>query len=223
MKVKDVMTTQVVTTTPATSLKEAARTLARHGIAGMPVVDEASRVVGVLSETDVVAKERGAGEGRRGLARRLAGSRDRWLELRLGARTVAEAMSAPARTIEPERTVAEAAARMLDAGVNRLPVVDGDGRLCGLVSRADLVRAFVRTDAEIQREIEVDLLRGLLWVDHPDDIRVSVADGVVTLTGAVDSVADAELIPRYARRVPGVVEVRSRLSPRLREGAATIS
>ena len=102
---------------------------------------------------------------------------------------------------------------MLDEQINRLPVVDVDGTLLGLVSRGDLVRAFARTDAEIQREIEEDVLRRVMWLD-PSDVRVTVSDGVVTLSGQVATGADADLLPRFTRRVPGVVEVESTLTPR---------
>ncbi len=108
---------------------------------------------------------------------------------------------------------------MLEHEVKRLPVVDADGKLLGLISRGDLVRAFVRTDEEIRREIEEDLLRNTLWIDHPEDVHVTVDKGVVTLAGKVDSAADADLVSRSARWVPGVVAVTSTLAPRAGTGA----
>lgn len=214
MKVHEVMTTAVVTTTPGASLKDAALVLAQSRISGMPVVDDDGAVVGVLSEADVLAKESAAEEGHRGFMHWLLDPTDPWIESRFSARTVGEAMSAPAEVIDPDTSLAEAATRMLERGINRLPVVGADGKLVGLVSRGDLVRAFARTDAEILREIEDDLLGGALWIDHPEDIHVSVEAGVVTLSGKVDSAADAELVPLHTRRVPGVVAVTSRLTPR---------
>jgi osmotically-inducible protein OsmY len=103
---------------------------------------------------------------------------------------------------------------MLEERVNRLPVVDADGRLLGLVSRGDLVRAFARSDEEIQREIEEDVLRRVMWLD-PSDVRVTVSDGVVTLNGQVATGADVDLLPRFTRRVPGVVDVESSLTARV--------
>jgi osmotically-inducible protein OsmY len=100
---------------------------------------------------------------------------------------------------------------MLDADVNRLPVVDGDGRLVGIVSRGDLVRAFTRSDDEIRREIEGDVLRRTLWIDDPSAIRVSVENGIVKLEGSVATEADAELLPRFVQQVPGVVSVTAEL------------
>ena len=212
MKVHEVMTTAVVTTRPDATLKEAALLLAENGISGLPVVDDDGIVVGVVSEADILAKETATESERRGVAHWLLDPRDPWLGTRFAARTVGEAMSSPVRTIDPDRPVVEAATRMLEEGINRLPVVDAHGKLVGLVSRGDLVRAFARSDEAIRREIEEDLLRGTLWIDHPDDIRVEVAGGEVTLSGKVDSPADTEVVPLHVRRVPGVVGVTSRLA-----------
>lgn len=210
MKIRSVMSTAVVTVTPETTLKDAAAKLVRFGISGMPVVDDDNQVLGVLSEADVLAKEAGAAPREGMLA---------WLldeggisRARLEARTVGEAMTAPALTIGPERTVREAAARMLSEGVNRLPVVE-NGSLVGIVSRADLVRAFARSDDEIRREIDADVVRQTLWLD-PAGLKVDVDDGVVTLSGELESEADVELLREFVRRVPGVVAVRSRLHAR---------
>jgi CBS domain-containing protein len=97
---------------------------------------------------------------------------------------------------------------MVDKGVNRLPVVDADGTLLGIVTRADLVRVFVRSDAELTEEIRQDVLVKTLWVT-PGLVDVAVKDGVVTLKGEVESRATAEMLPDFVRRVPGVVAVRS--------------
>ena len=123
-------------------------------------------------------------------------------------------MSTPAQTITPDRPLAEAATIMLDEGVNRLPVVDTDGKLVGLVSRGDLVRAFARPDDEIRREIEEDVVRKTLWLD-PATLDVTVTNGIVTLAGDVASAADAELLPTLTREVPGVVQVSSSLTHRV--------
>jgi osmotically-inducible protein OsmY len=92
-----------------------------------------------------------------------------------------------------------------------LPVIGHDGRLVGIVTRADLVKAFVRTDAEIEREIRDDVVLGTLWIP-PGRVEVTVEKGVVTLTGRVDTKTDAELLPRLAQRVAGVISVDSKLT-----------
>ena len=208
MKIRDVMSTSVMTTTPETPLKEAALHLAREGISGLPVVDADGVVVGVLSEADVIAKE-GNEHKAGGFLAWFLDPGDPWMDERMAARTVADAMSAPAITITPDRPVAEAATTMIEDGVNRLPVVE-DGKLAGIVTRADLVRAFVRTDDEVRHEIEEDVIRRILWLDR-DSLRVTVKDGLVTLDGTVPTKSDLELVPSLARRVPGVVDVESKL------------
>ena len=130
-------------------------------------------------------------------------------QLKLDAHTAAEAMTSPAKTIAPWRLVSAAAAQMLDEGVNRLPVVDDEGRLVGIVTRADLVRAFVRPDAEIEHEIREDVLTRALLLETAGTVTVAVEGGQVTLGGSVDKRTDAELIPALVAKVPGVVEVDS--------------
>jgi CBS domain-containing protein len=208
MKVGDVMSREVVTVPPGASLKEAARLLVEHRISGVPVVDNQNHVVGVVSEADVLAKEVAGPEPRRLLA---------WLtgqlevdRSKLEARLVGEAMTSPALTIERNRPVGAAAKLMVEKGVNRLPVVD-DGKLVGIVTRANLVRAFVRTDAEIAQEIREDVVVRGLWLDK-HSVQVEVEDGEVTLAGRLDNRADAELLEALVSRVPGVVGVHSKLA-----------
>ena len=205
MKIRSVMSTHVVTISPETTLKDAAARLVRYGVSGLPVVDDAGRLVGVLSEADILAKEAGSSP-RDGLLSWLIGESPRPV---LEARAVADAMTSPALTIGPERTAREAAARMLAEGVNRLPVIEGD-TLVGIVSRADLVRAFARSDTEIRREIETEVVKQILWLD-PVHLDVDVTDGVVTLSGTLDGDSDIELLREFVRRVPGVVTVQSNL------------
>lgn len=215
MRVKDVMTTEPITVTPETTLKDAAALLAQHRISGLPVVDSENHVVGVISEGDILFKEIGGPHEKHLI--------ERWLEqpaadeAKVEAKTVGEAMTAPAVTITPKRPLAEVANLMLDQGVKRLPVVNGDGALIGIVTRADLVRAFVRTDEEILAEIRDDVLRRTLWIES-DTIEVAVENGEVRLSGEVDTKADAEMIPSFVQRVPGVVSVLSKLRWREEDG-----
>ena len=209
MKIADVMSTDVVTVDVSTPLREAAALLAEKKISGLPVTAE-GRVVGVVSEADILAKERGETRERGGLFGFLLDDRAT-AELKLEARTAGEAMSAPAITTSPERPLAEAAGTMIDEGINRLPVVDDDGQLLGIVTRADLVKAFVRGDAELAEEIREDVLLRALWIP-PESIAVTVEDGIVTLKGHVENRATAEMLPEFVQRVPGVVSVHAEVT-----------
>ena len=134
-----------------------------------------------------------------------------------GATTAGQAMSSPAITIDPGRPLAAAADLMLRHRVNRLPVIDGD-RLVGIIARADLVRAFIRDDAQIAKDIRGNVvLRGVYAAPH--DVEVAVSAGEVTLSGEVESRGKAELLAELVRRVPGVVAVESRLIWRTEEKA----
>ena len=205
------MTREPTTISRETPLKDAAELLARHRISGIPVVEDGT-VVGVLSEADIVARSTGSRESRSLVPAFLGGRKP---EPDVDATSAGDAMTSPAITIAPERAVAEAARVMVDRKVNRLPVVD-DSELVGIVTRADLVRAFVRPDDELEREIREDVAGGALWIDATG-LDVRVTGGAVTLAGEVERPADAELLERMTAAVPGVVSVRSELTARLGE------
>jgi CBS domain-containing protein len=204
------MTEGVVSVRPDASLREAASVLVEHGISGLPVIDEEGAVVGVLSETDIVMKASG-GTQRSGYLTWLFDS-DLAGE-KVVAETTSQAMSSPAVTIAPNRTVHEAARLMIEDRVNRLPVVQ-DGKLVGILTRSDIVRAFTRTDAELASEIDEDIVRRTFWAE-PGSVTVAVSDGRVTLTGEVETEADREMLPLFVSRVPGVVAVKADLRARL--------
>jgi CBS domain-containing protein len=207
MRVGDIMTTKVFTATREMPLRLAATRMLEYGISGMPVVD-GERLVGVISETDILFKERTA-PVRDGLVDWLVHYGEDPPAAKLSARTVGEAMTAPAVTIGSRKLVSEAAALMLDLRIDRLPVVEGE-ELIGIVTRADLVRAFTRTDNEIEREISEEVILGGLWVS-PSRVKVEVDDGSVLLEGEVDNESLAAQIVRSVESVPGVVSVESRL------------
>ena len=209
MRVHAAMTREVLTVGPETPIHEVAALLAERRISGAPVVDAGGRVLGVVSEADVLRYAEGP--SRRGPLRvahdlRRLGSRG--LALREG--TAGRAMTAPAVTVAPDATVATAAAHMLDRDVNRLPVVDA-GRLVGIVTRADLVRAFVRDDERIEREIWGEVVLRGVYVS-PKSLVVAVSEGAVTLSGQVETRGKAERLVAYVGRVPGVVSVRSEVT-----------
>jgi CBS domain-containing protein len=208
MNVKDVMTTEVLTVSPETSLKDVARLLSEHRISGLPVVDERGAVVGVVSEGDVLFKE-GGPDSRGPLPWRLD-PRGTAHRAKLAARTAGDAMTSPAVTVQEWRTVASAAKVMLDERVNRLPVVEHD-RLVGIVTRADLVRAFARSDDTIRDEIRDRVLRSVLMLRNPELVEVTVVDGQVALSGSVDTPVEAQIAADVTARVPGVVGVSSSL------------
>jgi predicted transcriptional regulator len=199
MKVGDVMTREVVGVAPSDSLKQAGRLLVAHRISGFPVVDDSGRVVGVLSEADLLPKEVAPLPVGRGRV-----PHGEWQKL--DAVVVGEAMSSPALTIEEDRPVAAAARMLIEEGVKRLPVVR-DGRLVGIVSRHDLIRAFVRTDDEVAVDTRNEATR-LLGSDA-NSVTAAVDDGVVTLDGRVDNRPDAEILELVVSRIPGVVAVHS--------------
>lgn len=201
VRVRDVMTDRVVTTTPDTPLKQAAVELTRHRISGLPVVDE-GRLVGIITESDFVD--------------RLADEGDSLLALLLGRSgreitgRVKEVMTADPHTISPDAPVEAAARKMVERRVKRLPVVDGSGRLVGVISRADLVAVFARPDETIAADIINEGVVGLLG-SATDAVRVTVSHGVVRLSGTVDSVTEKRMLEEFSRRVAGVVAVESEL------------
>jgi CBS domain-containing protein len=198
------MSRDVVTVAASTPLKEVAELLVEHGISGVPVVDDESVVLGVVSEGDIVAKERGVGEPAAHSYRWLFGP-DELDAAKREARTAAEAMTSPAVTVPPQRAVAEAARLMVERAVNRLPVVLG-GKLVGIVTRADLVRAFIRTDDALEREIRDEVVVRTLWLD-PHAVRIAATNGEIVLEGTLETRSDAEILAAYTAQVPGVVAI----------------
>jgi CBS-domain-containing membrane protein len=207
MTVRDVMTTSVITVQDETPLKEVARLLVEHGISGLPVRDTHGRVVGVVSEADFLMKETGPDAlPHRPLARVLGDSRQTqaW-RAKIDATTAEEAMSAPAITVNPSATIAEAARLMTEKKVNRLVVIEDD-RLLGIVTRADLVRAYVRSDEELAETIRSEVLLRILWLD-PAAFRVTVTRGVATVSGHVDRRSTSEIVASSIAMIPGIVGV----------------
>jgi len=214
MRVRDLMSKDVITVAPDATLKDVATTLVERGISGMPVCDEAGRVVGVISEADILQKERGRVERRGGPLAWVLDPTHYADVTKSQARTAGEAMTAPAITIAPSSPAAAAARLMVAENVNRLPVVSQDERLLGIVTRADLVRAFTRPDDEIAGEIRKDVFERALWIE-PDVLDVTVRDGEVELGGEVERRTDAVVLEKLVESIPGVVSVRSRVTHRI--------
>ncbi|MFB7242036.1 inosine-5'-monophosphate dehydrogenase [Streptomyces populi] len=209
--VRDLMTTSVIRVRQDTGFKEIAKLLAEYGVTAVPVVDDAERVVGVVSEADLLRKE-AAQLDPAGLLP--------VLHSRPADRTKAEAttaeglMNSPAVTAEPRWTAVEAAQVMEFHHVKRLPVVDEVGRLVGLVSRADLLRVFLRGDSAIREEIAGEVLVHTLGV-APGAVTVHVVDGRVSLKGTVERKSLVPVVVRLCQGVDGVVGVSAELHHRL--------
>lgn len=204
MRVIDLMTIEVETAAPEDSLKEAARRMVRRGVSGLPVLDADGLLVGIITEADFLAREadRSETQGRRRLLDALFSDR----EPEPDENTVGSTMTVRPTVIYPEASLTEAARVMVAQGVKRLPVVDEDGKLIGVISRADVVNAFTRPDDVIEEEIRQDVLKRVLFVD-PDTVGVAVDDGIVTLTGTLPSRSDVRLFEELTRRLDGVVRV----------------
>jgi len=206
VRVLDLMTTEVVTVTPGMSLKEAARTMTDVGVSGLPVLDEDGRIIGIITEADFLAREAGRSEPRRRRLLDALFSEPQVAE----AETVEQAMTLDPFVIYPEASLTEAARVMVNHGVKRLPVVDAEGRLRGVISRADVVAAFTRPDDVIEDEIREDVIRRILFLED-GVVNVSVVDGVVTLQGTLPTKSDTRLLEELTRRLDGVVRLESEL------------
>jgi CBS-domain-containing membrane protein len=208
-RVRDVMTQEVVTVDEHASFKEVATLLTERRVSALPVLDGEGRVVGLVSEADLMLKEEfpeGPPE-----ARLFQSRRRRQTRAKAAGDTAAELMTSPAVTIGPDASVAQAARLLHRHGIKRLPVVDPAGPLLGIVSRADLLKVFLRSDADISREVRQQVLLRAMWMD-PDTVVVEVRDGVVTLTGQLERRSLIPITVNLVRGLDGVVDVVDRLS-----------
>ncbi|MGW2515490.1 CBS domain-containing protein [Streptomyces sp. NPDC001617] len=207
--VSDVMTGDVAVVESDAAFKDIVRTMQERRVSALPVVDDAGQVVGVVSEADLLPKEefRDSDPDRYTQLRRLSDV------LKAGSVTAGELMTSPALTVAPGATLAQAAREMARARVKRLPVVDETGRLLGIVSRADLLKVFLRGDDEIAEEVRREVV-GYLFHAPDSTVRVEVRDGVVTLGGRIRDTSLVPLAARLVRGVEGVVDIRFDLDGR---------
>jgi CBS-domain-containing membrane protein len=203
--VKDVMTAEVVVVRRETTFKEIAAVLRRHRVSALPVVDDAGRVVGVVSEADLLAKEALANPGV------MAEALHRQDVRKAEGLTAGDLMTHPPVTAAPEDPVEQAARMMHFMRVKRLPVVNSGGELVGIVSRSDVLAVFDRPDEDIRKDIVDTMLRHEFLID-PRLFKVTVQSGVVTMEGCPETTALGRALVRKARHVPGVVAVRDRLT-----------
>jgi CBS-domain-containing membrane protein len=209
LTVRDVMTEDVLVVRLSTPFKEVARVLADRGISALPVLDGDDRLAGVVSEADLLYKEEfGKQEAR---FRLLASPDERAARSKATADVAGQLMTSPAVTIGPDAALVQAAKVMDQHRVKRLPVVDADGRLIGIVSRADLLKTFLRSDDEIREEVIRDVFMRVLWAE-PEKFDVTVDDGVVTLSGELQLRSSTTIAVRLTRKVDGVVDVIDKLT-----------
>ncbi|GAA3220097.1 CBS domain-containing protein [Dactylosporangium siamense] len=208
--VADVMTIGAISVREDTPFKEIVDLLEAHAINAVPVVDGSDRVVGVVSSADLVPKIEFAGDGDQ--PRSFEGRHTRQARGKAQATAAGELMNAPAVTVTSTTSLVAAARAMEHDELKRLPVVDGSGRLIGMVTRRDLLKVFLRTDADIRREIVDEALKGVAGVQR-SQLRVEVDDGVVTLLGEVEHGSLVPALIHRIERVDGVVDVVSHLSP----------
>jgi len=176
--VRDVMTSRVIWVRKTASFRELAAAFREYRISAFPVIDENRRVIGVVSEADLLAKQAldGGDDGMPGMITGLLRRREQ--EKARGV-TAGDVMTSPAVTVGPEDTVEHAARLMYTRKVKRLPVVDAAGHLVGILGRADVLSVFDRTDTQIRNEIMTDVLHAEFLID-PKEFKVRVKDGVVT-------------------------------------------
>jgi len=211
-RVSDVMTTSVVTVDRITPYQEIDRLLTERKISGVPVLMMGRQVAGVVSEADLLAAEDET--ARRARMANAIGRRWRLRKRPHTSLTAGALMTAPAITIGPGATIPAAARLMNTRHLRRLPVIDEDGKLVGIVSRCDLLSVFLRPDADIVHDARQVL--GELPLADPKDVIVTVRHGVVSLTGTMQPEAGQEqdLIPLVLRLIwdiDGVVDVVNKL------------
>ena len=193
MQVVDLMTTEVITVSPETGIRDAARLMFRNRVSGLPVVSPAGTLIGIITEADFLRLEVERQEGGSELGEDVGG-----------------VMSSGVVTTDPDTSIYEAAKIMTFQDIKRLPVVDEEQHLLGIISRADIVSIFTRPDDIIEDEIREDLIRRVLFVD-PDQLDVTVLNGVVTFVGDIGTRTEARLLEELTSRLDGVLRVESRL------------
>nr|WP_055490739.1 CBS domain-containing protein [Streptomyces sp. TP-A0356] len=200
--VSDVMTRAVVAVGRDAPFKDIVKLMEQWKVSALPVLEGEGRVIGVVSEADLLPKEEFRDS-----------DPDRFTQLhrlpdlaKAGALTAEELMTSPAAGVHPGSTLAQAARIMAQRKIKRLPVVNDEGMLEGIVSRADLLKVFLRPDSEIADEIRRDIV-DVLFPAPVEPIHIMVTDGVVTLTGEVQDTEQIPLTVRLVRGVEGVVDV----------------
>jgi CBS domain-containing protein len=201
------MSTHVIAVRQGAPYKEMAAMLHEQRVSAFPVIDEDNKVIGVVSEADLLTKE--ALEGT--VPRTLQSLTRQSVRTRVNAVTAADLMTKPAVTIGSGESVTHAARLMFDRRVKRLPVTSDDGTLIGIVTRSDVLSVYSRSDTDIQRQVTQDLILGTFLCDS-DRFTVTVRNGIVTIKGTPETSQVGLDIISAIRHMEGVVFVRDRLS-----------
>lgn len=212
MKVSEIMTTKVVTASELTEIRELAALMLDHDISALPILSSAGRLVGLVSEADLLAKE-AYPEGRTRRTLSLIGDlftgRDvQWL-VRAAGQIARDVMSTDPLSATPDTSVATAARMMLEHRITQLPITEG-GRLVGIVSRRDVLGVLLRPDNQLTIEVDHRLRNLAEELDH--QVHASVDGGVVTLVGLVNDIDDGDVIVRAIEQIDGVIDVESQIS-----------
>ena len=226
MKLRELMTSDLKTVGPDAPLKEAARRMIEFGVSGLPVTTDSGALIGVITEADFVKMEadRSPSKRRRLLTwftkdtkiheserRRLLTWFTKGTKIHESERRVRDAMTDDVIALGPDADHVEAARVMTKAGIERIPITGDSGELLGLLTRSDILRVFVRADAEIIDEIRNAVMKDVLWIDSRR-IRVICQEGNVLLSGQTANRSDAELLVTLTRRIDGVISVQNRLT-----------
>jgi len=205
--VADVMTYGAVSVAEDTPFKEIVEIIETNGVNAVPVVDRSNRVIGLVTSADLVPKIEYAGAHDRGHL--FEGHKHREARRKSEATAAADLMTSPAMTVLPRTSLIDAT-RIMNGGLKRLPVVDELGRLIGMVTRKDMLKVYLRSDADVGNDIAADVLPNLVGVESWQ-VRTAVHDGTVTLTGQVDRRSLATDVVRGIERVDGVIAVDNQL------------
>jgi CBS domain-containing protein len=202
------MTNQVHVAGALTPFKRLVQLIEENRVSAIPIVDEQGVPIGIVSESDLLLKERR--QELESEPSRLHPLRRREQRAKASGVVASEIMTSPPITVQSDTTLPGAARLMQERNIRRLVVVDHRGKIVGIVSRSDLLQVFLRTDEELRDEVLSTIIPSM-FLPTPETVQVAVRWNVVTLSGTVDRKSDAEILARVTRELDGVVDVVSRL------------
>lgn len=218
LTVGQVMTDRVITVRQETPFKELVRLMRTHGVSGLPVLDSSGCLVGIVTEADLLDHVGGAtGEKKRHsqlgrlFDRLLASGRPTVINRSTAHVSARSLMTSDVITTTPDTPVREAARHIVGSGVKRLPVIDENKRVVGIVSRQDLLRPYLLDDERIREEVIENLVKRVLWID-PDKMKVVVDQGIVKLHGVVAKQSQKDILIELTGRVDGVIQVEDHMN-----------